>query len=132
MALGPAQVHPQQHVGPVRRLGAPGTGADRHDRVLGVVVAGEQEERPLALELASERVRLALEVRGRLRVGGVVEEGQELEQVVGPLLEGPPEGDLLAQPLGLAEDLLCRALVVPEAGLAGAAIEVRKTGFLGG
>ena len=33
VALGPAQVHPQEHLGPVGRLGAAGSGADREDRV---------------------------------------------------------------------------------------------------
>jgi hypothetical protein len=35
-----------------------------------------------------------------------------------------PEGQFLAQPLGFAQDLLGRALVVPEAGIAAASIEV--------
>ena len=33
VALGPAQVHPQQHLGPVGGLGAAGAGADREDGV---------------------------------------------------------------------------------------------------
>ena len=40
-ALGPAQVHPQQHLGPVLRLGAAGAGMDGDDRVLAIVLAAE-------------------------------------------------------------------------------------------
>ena len=40
-ALRPAQVHAQQHLGPVLRLGAAGAGMDRHDRVLAIVLAAE-------------------------------------------------------------------------------------------
>src|SRR6185503_16696615 len=43
MALGPAQVHPEQHRGPVGRLRAAGPGADRQDRRTAVVLAGEEE-----------------------------------------------------------------------------------------
>ena len=40
--LAPAQVHAQQHLGPVLRLGAAGAGVDRDDGVAGVVLAAEQ------------------------------------------------------------------------------------------
>ena len=40
-ALGPAQIHPEQHLGPVLRLGAAGAGMDGHDRVLAIVLAAE-------------------------------------------------------------------------------------------
>ena len=61
-ALGPAQVHAQQHLGPVLRVGAAGAGADGDDGVAGVVLAAEQ---PRLLELgepALDRVELALEL----------------------------------------------------------------------
>ena len=40
--LGPAQVHPQQHLGPVLGVGAAGAGVDGDDGVAGVVLAAEQ------------------------------------------------------------------------------------------
>src|SRR5258708_3818211 len=43
MALGPAQVHPEQHLGPVGRLGPARSRTDREDRSALVVLAGEQE-----------------------------------------------------------------------------------------
>ena len=51
LPLGPAQVHAQQHLGPVLRLGAAGAGMDRDDGVAGVVLAGEQG---FGLELVDE------------------------------------------------------------------------------
>ena len=41
-ALGPALVHPQQHLGPVLRVRAAAAGLDRDDRVAGVVLAVEE------------------------------------------------------------------------------------------
>ena len=41
-ALAPAEVHAQQHLGPVLRLEAAGAGVDLDDRVAGVVLAAEQ------------------------------------------------------------------------------------------
>ena len=132
MALRPLEVHAQQHLGPVGGLGAAGPGADRQDRVLRVVVAREQEQGPLALELHAQAVRLALEVREHLGVGRFGEEIQQLLEVHGALLEGTPEGDLVTQALGLAGDLLGGPLVVPEAGLDGARVELRDALLLGG
>jgi hypothetical protein len=126
VALRPLEVHPEQHLGPVRGLGAARARADREDRVLAVVLAGEQEEGPLALELLAEGVRLALEVGGGLVVGRLVQEIQQLLEVGRTLLEFPPQGDLLAQALRLAGDLLRGALIVPEAGLDGPRIEARE------
>jgi hypothetical protein len=126
------EVHAQQHLGPVGGLGAAGPGADRQDGVLGVVVAREQEEGSLALELHAEGIGLALEVCERLGIGRLREEIQQLFEVDGALLERSPEGDLVAQALGLAGDLLGGTLVVPEAGLDRTRVELRDALFLGG
>jgi hypothetical protein len=132
VALRPLEVHPQQHVRPVGGLGPAGAGADREDRVLRVVLAAEQEQRALPLELRGQGRGLTLEVGLGLGVGGVGKELGELGDVVRALLDRAPEGDLLAQALGLAGDLLRLALVVPEPGLDGARVELRDADFLGG
>jgi hypothetical protein len=132
VALGPAEVHPQQHVRPVRRLRPARAGADRHDRVLRVVVDREQEQRALAVELVRERVGLAGDLRLGVGVRGVDEERLELLEVIDALLEGPPRLDLLAQALCLADDLLRGPLVVPEPGLDRAGVELSDPLFLGG
>ena len=81
VALGPAEVHPQEHLRPVRGLGAAGAGADRQDRVLGVVVAGEQQERPLALELGAEARRPRARRRPRSPGRAIREQVQQLLEI---------------------------------------------------
>ena len=65
--LGPAQVHAQEHLGPVLRVGAAGPGAHRDHRVAGVVAAVEQArllERPQPL---LERAEAGSRARRRAR-----------------------------------------------------------------
>ncbi len=50
VALRPAQVHAQQHLGPILALGAAGAGVDGHDGAARVVLAGEQHGGFQALE----------------------------------------------------------------------------------
>ena len=61
VALGPARVHPHQHLGEVGGVHAAGAGADRDDRLAGVVLAGQQgadlELLDGLLELAAARPR---------------------------------------------------------------------------
>jgi len=130
--LRPLEVHAQEHLRPVSRLRAARAGADRDDRVLRVVLAREQQERALPFELPPEGGGLALEVCLRLRIGRVGEQVQQLGEVVCPLLERAPQRDLLAETLRLPGDLLCRALVLPEARLDGAGVELLDARFLGG
>ena len=81
---------------------------------------------------AAQGVGLAREVGLGVGVGRVGEEVEQLLEVRGALLERAPGVDLVAQALGLADDLLRAALVVPEPGLDGAGVELRDAGFLGG
>jgi hypothetical protein len=131
MALGPAEVHPEEHLGPVGGLGPAGAGRDRQDGVLGVVLAAEEQEGPFAGEGPAELVGLFLEVGLCLGVGRIREQPEELEEVVGPLLEASPEGYLVAEALGLAKDGLGGSLVLPEARIRGPGIEGREALFLG-
>ena len=66
-----------------------------------------------------------LDVGLGLGVGALAQQVGELEEVGGALLQRLPEGDLLAQALGLAQDALGGALVVPEAGFTRAGVEDR-------
>ena len=63
-ALGPPQIHAQQHFGPVLRLGAAGAGVDGDDRVLAIVLAAEH-----LLDLAG--LHFLIERLERLREFGV-------------------------------------------------------------
>jgi hypothetical protein len=124
VALGPAQVHPEQHLGPVGGLGAAGSGADREDRGAVVVLAREQQLRPLALEVGLERAGLPFQLRRQLRIRRLLDQLERGEQVGDPALEAAPPLDLLAEAVGLAERLLRRALVVPESRLGRQRLEV--------
>jgi hypothetical protein len=125
MALGPAQVHPEQHVGPIRGLGAACPGADGQDRRAVVVLAREQQGRALAREVGLERGGVALELGLELGVGGLGEQLDGGLEVGGARLEALPGLDLGAQAVGFAKDLLCGSLVVPEAGLERQGVELR-------
>ena len=125
MALGPAQVHAQEHLGPVGRLGAAGAGADRQDRR-----RARRARRRTGARSARARSRSrARRHRGRARPrarrrrlrrasssGGL--------EVVGARQQVLPGLDLGAQAVGLAQDLLGAALVVPEAGFLGQRLEL--------
>ena len=67
-ALGPAHHHPQHHLRPVLGVGAARAGVDGHERVAGVVVAGEE---PLLLEGGEpllDGLERLVELLGELRV----------------------------------------------------------------
>jgi hypothetical protein len=129
---GPAEVHPEEHLGPVRSLRAAGAGADREQRAALVVLAGEQQRRALALEVRRERVGLALELRCQLGISALLDQLERRKNVVDALLDAAPELDLRAEAVRLAEDLLGAALVVPEPGLGRLGLELRGARFLGG
>jgi hypothetical protein len=59
-------------------------------------------------------------------VGRLGREVRQLDEVAGTRLEGAPGGDVLAQRLRFAQDLLSLALVVPEAGLRRERFELRE------
>ena len=131
MTLRPAEVHPEKHLRPVGGLRAPRACRDREDRVLPVVVAGEEEEGPFALEQGGQGVALTLQFGLEFGVGRIAQHGEEFEQVVDPLLDAAPEGELVAQALGLAEHGLGEARIVPEGGFGAALVERRQARFLG-
>ncbi len=127
VALGPAQVHPEQHLRPVRRLGAAGAGADRQERRSLVVLAVEQQRGTLAEKVGLEGGRVAIELGLELRIGRFVEQLEGSKQIAGSVEKALPERDLVAQAVGLAEDLLGFALVVPEARFLGQRVELGDT-----
>ena len=62
-ALRPSQVHPEQHLGPVLRLGAAGAGMNRDDRVLAIVLAAEHLLDLAGLHFLIERLERLRELR---------------------------------------------------------------------
>jgi hypothetical protein len=124
MALGPAEIHAQEHLGPIGRLGAARTRADRQDRGTLVVLAGEQQRGALAPEVGPQRGGVTLELGGEVGIRGL---GQQLDrslEVRGAREEAMPCLDLGSEPVGLAKDLLRGPLVIPELGLEGQRVEL--------
>jgi hypothetical protein len=121
--FGPAEVHPQQHLGPVGRLGPAGAGADGQERPALVVVAREQERGPLALEALREGLGVPLELGLELRVWLGGEEGRELLEAGRARLQVAPQLDLGAKAVRRPQDALRPALIVPESRLLGPGVE---------
>jgi hypothetical protein len=130
MALGPAEVHAQEHLRPIGGFGATGAGTDRQERRTLVVLAGEQEGGAFAREVSVEGREVAFELGLELRVGSFVQELDRREQVVGAGQEFLPGGDLAAEAVGFAQDLLGGPPVVPEAVLLGLRLYLRDARFL--
>ena len=124
--LGPAQVHPHQHLGEVGRVHAAGAGPDGHHGLAGVVLAGEEGADLHLLDRLGQRRRARRPPRrsdasspsasaissSRL---GVVEPGPQ------PL----HPGDLTGQVRQAGVDLLGARLVVPQVGGGGLLLELR-------
>ena len=120
---GPAQVHPQQHLGPVLRVRSAGAGVDRDDGVAAVVLAVEERVLLEPLELAAKRLQLGLDVGREL--------GLELEQLGGVVVLAL-QALVAVEPLGeagvLGRDGGCAGLVVPEARRAQLLLELGDAG----
>jgi hypothetical protein len=129
MALRPAQVHAQEHLGPVGRLGAAGPGADGQQRGALVIGPREEERGPLALVIGAQRIGFVVDT-GR-QLGVALGQLGELLEVVGASGQGLPRLELFAQPASLAQDALGLSLIVPEAGRAGGCVEGRQAVGLG-
>ena len=81
-------------------------------------------------EVLLEAGGVAVQLGFEFRIGTLIEEFERSLQVLGATREGAPGGDLLAQAVGLAQDLLGAALVVPEPGFLGQCLEFGDSGVL--
>jgi hypothetical protein len=124
VALGPAQVHAEEHLGPVGGFGAARTRADRQHGVALVVLATEQQLSPCPLVFAGELLGVLDDVGKERLVVFRLSQIQEFDGRLRSRFETLPQAELVAQAFGLAQDPLGSALVVPEAGLADARVQV--------
>ena len=113
-ALDPAQVHAQQHLGPVLRLGAACARMNRDDGVLAIVLAAEHLLDLAAFDEAGELLDARRQLRSDIfALAGPVDEHAEV------VCFGSERGDqldfFLDAPAAL-KDLLRLDLVVPEIG----------------
>jgi hypothetical protein len=78
--LAPAQVHAQQHLGPVLRFRAAGAGLDVDERVRGIHLAGEHALEFELLDFRRKTVDVVCDCRNR---AFVVLAEREVEQIAG-------------------------------------------------
>ena len=98
--LGPAQIHAQQHLGPVCGLGAAGAGAYRQQGVAAVVLAAEEQLASGGGVLTIQFGRFPGHVLEQARVALVLGELEQLQCGSGAGFEGAPQGQLLANSTG--------------------------------
>ena len=112
LALGPSQVHAQEHFGPILAFGAAGAGVDRHDGGAGVVFAGEQHGGFEALEVLGVGLEVALDIGDDgFAFAGEFEEGIE---IFGHAAYAVIVGDGFFQALAGLHDFLAFFGLIPE------------------
>ena len=117
VALGPAGVHPVQHLRPVLGLGAAGAGVEGEDGVVGVVFTAEQRRQPALADLLLQRLVSAddlLQLAGVILLLGHFAQGQGVLPLGNQLVV---LFDLVLQALYLTAHLLAALQIVPEAFL---------------
>ena len=115
VALGPAGVHPVQHLRPVLGLGAAGTGVEGENGVVAVILAGQQGGQTALADLFFQRVVTLHHV---VQLGGIVLLLRHFAQGQGILPLGHQLVvlfDLVLQTLDLTAHLLAALQIVPEA-----------------
>ena len=88
------------------------------------MVAREQQGGPFPPEVPLEGRRVLLELGLELGVRTLCEQLERDLEIVGAGQQIPPRVELGTQSVGLAQDLLGAALVVPEAGFLGQRLEL--------
>ena len=121
--VGPAQVHAEQHLRPVLRVGAAGARVDGEHRVAAVVLACEERVLLEPLELARDRTQLDRKLLLQRRVQ-LVELGRVLDLRPQPLvaIESPLHACVLGR------DLRRPGLVVPEPWIVHRRLELAEAG----
>jgi len=123
VALGPPQVHAQQHLGPVGGFGAAGARADRQQGVALVIFAPEQKFSPGPTIVGRKLRGLSGYLRQQAPVVLFLGQIEQLQARLGARFQVSPELELLAKTLGFAQDFLRDSLVVPETGLANGSVQ---------
>ncbi len=114
VALGPPQVHAEQHFGPVLAFGAARTGVNGDDGAAHVVFAGEQHGGLEALEELAIGFQIAGDVGSDiLALAGELEKGI---QIVGHGADALVARNRLFQALAFLHDLLALFGLIPEIG----------------
>src|ERR1051326_3436940 len=114
LALGPSQIHAQQHLGPVLALGAARARVYGDDGAAPVVFVREQHGPLEALEQFRIRLQIALDIARNLFA--LARQLEQSVQIVGEQADALVVGDGLLEPLAVLHDLLALLGLRPEVG----------------
>ncbi len=111
--LGPADIHAQQHLGPVLRLGAAGAGMHFEIAVVAVGLARQQAFDLAPLRLVVQLFELGFGLRDDIGVALGFAETDQLDRLVDLALDAAIAFDRPFEPGALAQHLLRFARVIP-------------------
>lgn len=94
------------------------------------MLAAEQQQGSLSLVVRRDRGEVPIQLLREVGVAGLLDQGDDLDQVVRAPGKVSPRGELGAQVVRLAKDALGGALIVPEAGLGGLRVELGEPELL--
>ena len=121
--LAPAQIHAQQHLGPVLRLGAARARLDIEERIVRVHLAGEHAPELEHLELLGDAVDLADDVVERARILLFARELMQLACLVERLLDAVQRRDDGFELGALAAQILRALRIGPDGGILELAVD---------
>src|SRR6056297_3366393 len=125
--LGPADIHPHQHLGPVLALGAAGAGMDLDERVVGIRLAGEQRLDLGALRFAFQAAQRALTFGDSVGITLGIAEFDQGNGVLEFLFETLDRLDLVFQRSAFAHEFLRGIRIIPEIGILGQGVQFGET-----
>jgi hypothetical protein len=117
MSLGPPQVHAQEHLRPVLRLGAARARLDVDVRIVGVHLAGKHAPELEALDARLEALQVALDLGRGVGVVFLYGKCEQFIRVLQPVRDLIEPGDDLLQPRPLLAKSLCPLRVIPDVRL---------------
>jgi hypothetical protein len=106
VSLGPAQIHPEQHLGPVLRFGAPGTRLDIDKRVVLIELTREHAPELELLDRLLGAGEIALDITEQLRVVFGTGEFEQFGSIAQGLVELRDRRNDIAQGRALAAQAL--------------------------
>jgi hypothetical protein len=115
--LGPAQIHPEEHVRPVLRLGAARAGLDIEVRAIGIHFAREHAPELEALDARLEALQVALHFDSRGRIVFLDGEREQLVRIAQPVPDLVEPDDDLLEFCSLLAERLCPFGVFPDVRL---------------
>ncbi len=132
MPLGPAQVHPLQHLGEVGRVDPAGLGADGDEGVALVVLPGEERADLEGVDRLAQRGQLVLGLDHAGVVALLLPELDEHREVVEARAQAAEPVDVGLQPREPGGDLLGVVDVVPQVGRGDLLLELGDLAALAG